>query len=73
MEDTGLREQLGVTCLWISMISSAIIRPIFPAPALVPPGIPGTVGWVLFGPPTTEESESGKGENRGRRPYYVLN
>lgn len=44
------------------MISSAIIRPIFPAPALVPPGIPGTVGWVLFRPPTTKESESEKGE-----------
>lgn len=52
-----------VTCLWISMISSAIIRPIFPAPALVPPGIPGTVGWVLFGPPVTKEHESGNGEN----------
>lgn len=33
------------------MISSAIILPILPAPALVPPGIPGTVGWVLLGPP----------------------
>lgn len=48
------------------MISSAIIRPIFPAPALVPPGIPGTVGWVLFGPPATKESESEKENNRGR-------
>lgn len=53
------------------MISSAIIRPILPAPALVPPGIPGTVGWVLFGPPTTKESESGKGEPRKKR-YYEL-
>lgn len=33
------------------MISSAIILPILPAPALVPPGIPGTVGWLLLGPP----------------------
>lgn len=44
------------------MISSAIIRPIFPAPALVPPGIPGTVGWALLGPPTTKESECEKGK-----------
>lgn len=62
LRTTSLRELEDVTCLWISMISSAIIRPIFPAPALVPPGIPGTVGWVLFRPPTTKESESEKGE-----------
>lgn len=53
------------------MISSAIIRPIFPAPALVPPGIPGTVGWVLFGPPTTKESDSETGETEGETLLYV--
>lgn len=38
------------------MISSAIIQPVFPAPALVPPGIPATVGCVPFGTPATKKS-----------------
>lgn len=53
------------------MISSAIIRPIFPAPALVPPGIPGTVGWVLFRPPTTKESEREKVETEEHTLLYI--
>ncbi len=39
------------TYLWISITSSAIMRPILPAPALVPPGIPGTIWRGRFPPP----------------------
>lgn len=42
----GLETQLDgdePLILCISITSSAIMRPIFPAPGLVPPGIPGTV------------------------------
>lgn len=42
---------ISSTHLWISITSSAIMRPIFPAPALVPPGIPGTVCNARLPPP----------------------
>lgn len=41
--------------LWISITSSAIMRPIFPAPALVPPGMPGTVCSARLPPPVRQK------------------
>lgn len=41
--------------LWISITSSAIMRPILPAPARVPPGMPGTVWRARFPPPAEKK------------------
>lgn len=41
--------------LWISITSSAIMRPIFPAPARVPPGMPGTVCSARLPPPAKRQ------------------
>lgn len=41
--------------LWISITSSAIMRPILPAPALVPPGMPGTVCSARLPPPADKQ------------------
>lgn len=46
--------------LWISITSSAIMRPILPAPALVPPGMPGTVCSARLPPPANQE-QAGNG------------
>lgn len=45
--------------LWISITSSAIMRPILPAPALVPPGMPGTVCRARFPEPESKSTTSG--------------
>lgn len=49
--------------LWISITSSAIMRPILPAPALVPPGMPGTVCSARLPPPVNQ--------NGGKKFYEV--